>query len=749
MNEEEKNYRWIVVLTQLLGFTFLYYVLCCALLNVLNSCITSISDFSSFKLEFSVSFFFCPALLDRSSAVLIAAVISLFTVWKLSILYNIKHGNKNIKGKSRFARSKEIDNVLYSYDEKNPSSAEKSGIPLYRKNGRIFVDASTIHSLIIGTTRSGKDQSVIMPMIRHIAASKAKHSLVINDPKGETLENLYGTLIDNGYEICILNLEQTSKSSLWNPLQIIINEYVRYRKSKDPNDDLSRCMKLCEELASVFTHNDKSDPIWPESARSLLVAMILYLIEKGYDSSNLGSVSLYSVYQLFIEFGTIDEIRGNNRYNALDELFQKLPVGNPAKSAYATSNFAKGEMRSSVFATLASNMRIFGSDVGVAKLTSGNEINFLDLVNPEKPMAIFMIVPDYEKTRYPIASAFVNQAYSTLAEFASESASKSLPQRVHFILNEFGNMVYIPDMDTKITVAAGRNMLFDLVVQDLNQLDSLYMKEAKTIRGNCGNLVYINSIDDDTNKYFSSLLGDKTIEYRTYSGSLHSWLDHQSGMVDARPLIDHAELSILPEGTTVTKRQRCYPIKAQFEFFYKQGLQKFSLNEICSALKFRSIKLEDTLYPLDSLWSEIVSCCFIVNDNGELEEVVSETAWVNKALELVNTGKYKWDDTRTENRLARKLVCVRNADQIRSDFVRNHGEFLPVINRIFDMAEKNNSAKFTEFMSCLEILKTCQNKKEAEKTAKKAIDLIRYLGKFSLDERSELEKFVNNLHNGQ
>ena len=54
--------------------------------------------------------------------------------------------------------------------------------------------------------------------------SQAKHSMVINDPKGEIAENCTAMLRENGYKVVFLNLRDTNMSSLWNPLQKAIDE---------------------------------------------------------------------------------------------------------------------------------------------------------------------------------------------------------------------------------------------------------------------------------------------------------------------------------------------------------------------------------------------------------------------------------------------------------------------------------------------------------------------------------------------
>ena len=545
---------------------------------------------------------------------MVGLMLGMFLVTKLDNLYAIKYGNKDIKGDQHFLslkelkkESKKLSSDLYFFNYNKPASAKKSGIPLALCDGKMFICPSTTHSLIIGTTRSGKGQTYVNPMIRFIALSKAKHSIVANDPKGELVECEYDILKEQGYDILIFNLRDTNRSSLWNPLQIIIDEYVR---AMEGDKDLSKVMKLVTSLAATFTDNPKSDPIWPDSARSLLIAMILLILERCYNENCLEKVNMYSIYNFFIEFGTYNETYVDQKtkrpkeVNALDTVFQKLPLGSPAKSAYATSNFAKGEMRSSIFSTLSSNINIFGADMGISKLTSANQIDFNCLINPKKPCAIFMVVPDEDTSRHIIASLFVNQCYNSLVEQSSKFPAQKLPQRVHFILDEFGNMVRIPDMDTKITVGAGRELLFDLFVQDLNQLDTKYDNAAKTIRSNTGNVVYINSLDNDTNEYISKLLGNRTMEYNSYSGQLSEGIKSRSINVEGVPLMTAAELSEMEFGEAVIKRQRKMPIRTKFEPFYKLGIKPKPINTMAE-VKEQNVDLADVIYNFAPLWVEI------------------------------------------------------------------------------------------------------------------------------------------------
>lgn len=746
---EVANPRAKAMIIQLFLFIILYYFLFSVCFNYLHQSMLYIKDIKNPAKYFG----FKPIYLVNSYGLgwywnlMISAMLSIFTVVKLDQLWKVRNGNKGVKGKAHWLKEEEVENLLASFPEDDIKECPSGGIPLWREKGKIYVDTETIHSLIIGTTRSGKGQTFVMPMMRYICNAKIKHSMILNDPKGELLENTYDMLIENGYNVTVLNLRDTRYSHLWNPLQIIIDEYRDRRDGKDGETDLSRCIKLCQSLANVFTHNDKSDPIWPESAKSLFVAMLLFLLEHGYDNNHLENVSLYSLYQMFIEFGTANEVRGQKEVNALDEIFNSLPIGNPARSAYATSNFAAGEMRSSIFSTLASNLALFGSDVGVSKLTSGNQINFQSLADPDKPMAVFMLVPDNETSRYVLASLFVNQCYDELVEYANNFVGQKLPQRVHFILDEFGNMVHIPNMDTKITVGAGRNLLFNIFIQDLNQLDTKYSSAAKTIRSNCGNMVYINSLDNETNKYFSEVLGNKTIEYSTYSGSLSAFLDHENKAVESQALVTPDELANLPQGSAIAKRQRSYPMKTKFEFFYKLGIKPQSVPEIAKKMQIIDRPLEETLYPLDEIWAFIIERT--VNGQGQ-----QQFKWQQAADRLLaDSGRWVWQAMPPSANGSQSFRLVPKANIVIKRTPRT--DFKPTVtpnkklDNILNHINEKNAGIGMELRTGLEQLFGTDLDTDGKKElAKKLISKCRSCSFLSADERQTLIDHINTTHNG-
>ena len=562
---------------------------------------------------------------DVKMTAMISFMVAMLLFWKLSkSLYLFFRKTPEVKGSTKWATIRDIKKDtknFYECDTNNLATAEQSGIILCQQKNKLYVDTQTINSLIIGTTRSGKGQTFVLPMIRVLSQGKMRQSMIMNDPKGELIENSYQMLKDRGYKVVILNFRDTNLSSLWNPLSPIIREYKKAMESDDK--DLSIVNDLISDLAMVFTDNPKSDPIWPTSAKSLLSAIIMLLLGEGYKNDCLDKLNMYSVYSFFLEFGSKNEMINGKPVNALDKLFQQLPVGDPAKLSYATSNFATGDMRSSIFSTLSSNLEIF-SDTGIAKLTSGDEIIFEDLINPDKPCAIFMVVPDEKTNRHILASLFVNQCYSELVTLASSFPGQKLPQRIQFILDEFGNMVRIPAFDTKITVSLGRNILFNLFVQDLQQLKTKYDDASGTIRSNCGNIIYINSLDKETNEYISNVIGYETVEYDTLSGDLSESLSHQNISIEGKPLMRSEDLPRMEFGSAIIIKQRFSPIKTKFTPFYEL---KIPVTPIASIIEARKYNLTDVLFPFDKIQALSSTLTKVGNERKEI---------LKKADELTN-----------------------------------------------------------------------------------------------------------------
>lgn len=538
--------------------------------------------------------------------IILAMVVGLCITVKLHTLWRMKNDSKDIKGDNKFMEDNELLEHFQAVPMDNIKSAEQAGMLIGESNGMYYVETGTYNTMIVGAPRSGKGECYVLPSMRLMANSKNKPSLIINDMKGELLELTYKDFANNGYKIVTLNLIDTDRSDCWNPLQLIIDEYLAAKRSG--SNDLSQTSKLVSSFAHCLTDDVQSEAIWTDSARSLLSALIYYFLDKGYEKGDMSNVNMYSITTFFTEFGVyntvIEDESGNKKMvNALDELFNALPVGCLARTSYSTSKFSQGDTRSSIYTVLSADLEIFMTDMGVQKLTSKNEINFADLINEDQPCIIYMLVPYEEKSRYVIASMFADQSFLYLAKQARKYPGGKLPRKIEYMYDEFGQMTKLPDLSSKMNASPGANILFNLFLQDYGQLKKYEKEEG--IKGGCNIQIYILSLNGNTNKAFSEMIGNETVNYLTFSGSLYGFLDHQGERVDSKALLDTTQLSKLPFGTAIVKKMRCEPIKTNITPYHllPNKMPRIPIDEL--PIKSRNIDLSAAMYPYDELWDSL------------------------------------------------------------------------------------------------------------------------------------------------
>lgn len=190
----------------------------------------------------------------------------------------------------------------------------------------------------------------------------------------------------------------------------------------------------------------------------------------------------------------------------------------------------------------------------------------------DKPVAVFMLIPDSDTSNHALASIFIRQLYTELSKQTRYSPGKKCIRRVHFVLDEFGNMIKIPGMDQILTVTNGRNMLWDLVIQSYKQLTSKYGdSDSNTIKENCQVTNYIFSNDEDTQEEISKRVGNKTGLSETNSKDAMNVNDSIQQNAEAQAVLTVERISGLLEGETIVfdplhrrdlhhKKVRTYPI---------------------------------------------------------------------------------------------------------------------------------------------------------------------------------------------
>lgn len=422
---------------------------------------------------------------------------------------------------SRWATIDEIKNAS-AYIDLNAEDYPTAGLPLISNGVEAYVDDKDTHSLIFGATGSKKTRLFCMPLINMML--KAGESFVATDPKGELYAKTSGLAKKKGYKTIVLDFRDIGRGDKWNPLAL---PYEMYHSGEE--DDAAALLN--DFVATILEPSFKNskDPFWPQTSRSLSMALLLTLMEYAKKEE----VHMAS----FVNLCTND---------AIETIFEKLYKFK--NDHIATTNFrsvlAGSELTTkNIVVSLFASMSIFALQKDLCGMLSENTFD-LRKIGSQKT-AVYLIVPDEKSTLHFLITTFIKQAYEVLIREAQKSKTLSLPVRVNFVLDEFCNIPKIPDMASMISAARSRNMRFFLVAQSKHQLVGKYGEDADTIKGNCDNWVFLTSRELDLLKEISELCG----KIRTSAGN-------------ERPLISISELQRLDKqkGEALIMHAREYPI---------------------------------------------------------------------------------------------------------------------------------------------------------------------------------------------
>lgn len=374
---------------------------------------------------------------------------------------------------TRWATDEEMMSPLSSFKiaiEKPPFTA--AGLILKSDGKTVYVDGMDHHSMILGSTGSGKSRLLCMPMIGIMA--NAGESFIATDPKGELLKMTSGFVKEQGYQVVILNFRDVNKGDMWNPLLIPYELYQQGQKDQ--------AMSLLNDFVMTLTSADSShERFWMQMAQSLILANILLLFETGKKEE----IHMHSLSRLCLDYG---------RSKSENVLYQLLNYMNP--DSIAAMNYAgvcvdAEKTQSSIMSVVHSALRVFNTQEGLLRMMADSTFDMRSF--GRKKTAVYLVIPDEKSTYHFLVSIFTKQCYEMLIGEAHKEETMALPIRVNFMLDEFANLPAIPDMPNMISAARSRNIRFHLVIQSMNQLESKYGHDADTISSNCENWVYLNS----------------------------------------------------------------------------------------------------------------------------------------------------------------------------------------------------------------------------------------------------------------
>lgn len=351
-----------------------------------------------------------------------------------------------------------------------------------------------------------------------------------------------------------------------------------------------------------------------------------------------------NMYSIINTFATLSSKKRKSGRNELDEYFESRPEGDRARLKYSNIGPTGENTKGSIYSNTSSKLQVFLLE-SIAKMTAKSSVDMNSVGFGDKPIALFIGIPDYDRSNHFIASVFIKQLYFTLAKSATNTVSGKCDREVIFILDEFGNLPAIDDMSNIITVCLGRNIRFNLIIQDYGQLDKLYGESAATIRGNCANQIYIMTNDKTTAEEYSSLVGTETEVHVSRQGGLIGLSKTYTESLEERPLITPDELRNLQEGEMIVVRAikrkdlqgnhiRSYPIASmgsdRMKYRYQYLLEDFptrNLSDIEDLERVDNMNLEKITWSAENyllkkaVYDKKIANTQMVTMDGEIVEI--------------------------------------------------------------------------------------------------------------------------------
>ena len=484
------------------------------------------------------------------------------------------------------------------------------GLPVASKDGYMYLDESATNALILAITRAGKGEVFSLRMLDSYSRSEKQPSLIILDMKFDLRKMCTKAFQDRGYEVMSINLENPMRGVGYNPLYLITRYY---QQGRDSDAELLCKAFAYPHFASAGGKSDDNSDFFLSNATSALVATIMahtvdclrqdkrenaklamqYLTKRqayeqlteeekkkanqSYEElrkektfvqcvleakvipddvpfevqeTNARKNNMASVMNMFTNLA--GETAGKNK-TKLDEYFDLRGRFDRARAVYSSINVSGDKTKGSIFSQMLTKLSqyTFG---GMEQLTRESTFSPEELGFGKKPIALFLQVPFYDRSKDAIAIFMIDQLYQANARACVQSPSGKCDRRIIFHLDEVAQFPPIENLDSKLSICLGLNMAFNLIIQTDAQLTLKYGEAAKIIKGNCGNQVYLQTSEEETAKLFSSLLGSKTITNVNRVGTRFALNKSYTETLEERPLLNPRELMDLEEGENVVLR---------------------------------------------------------------------------------------------------------------------------------------------------------------------------------------------------
>lgn len=474
-------------------------------------------------------------------------------------------------------------------------------------NSRNLIGNNNI--MVVGGAGTGKSRFFIKPNVLQMNCS-----YVITDPSGEMIYSLGHVLETHGYRIKIFNISDMSHSNCYNPLH-----YIR---------DEAGVKMLIECLINNTTQGKGGgDQFFTDAEKLLYSACIFYLLEHEPNEAKQNFAEVITM----INKAQIDETGKSKEASPLDEMFEPLPDDDLAKKYYRSFSQAAGKTLKSIVISCVTRLQPFLTPQ-VVNLTSTDTLE-LETIGNQKT-ALFIITPQADRTYSFLASMLYSQLFETLYHIGESQKANGGSEQLHIpvrcMMDEFANIGEVPEFPSKLSTMRKYNISASIVLQDIAQIEAMYKDDWKTLVGNCSTYVFLGTQEPNTLKYFSDMLGQKTI--RTQGESSSNKGGSKSYNATGRAVLTTSELGRLPPDECVVFTQNQRPVKDK-KYRYENHPYYPQTADADNSLGYRYNTMpvfDNTLIGSDTCWADLAYADQLYKDKvGDKPKNDSDTIIVN------------------------------------------------------------------------------------------------------------------------
>ncbi len=380
------------------------------------------------------------------------------------------------------------------------------GVPERSKGWKYAITSNTQRHLVtVAPTRSGKLLTACMP--RCLDHQGSLFALDVKDGELSLISARYRRDV-LGRKVVLVDPWDCASSKLgMAPARINPLDWL------DPeNDDFIEDALLIAD--TIVTSSGGSDSFWSDEARALITGLILYVAatppslfpteEKSRDLAQVRRLLNLTKYEFnALIAGKFVEDEGGNYHLVHPGMAQSSNHHVRAASGRILSKADK-EL-SGVISTAQQNTHFLESP-RIQKSLSHSDFKFEEL--QDGVIDIYIVLPAGRLTTY---NRFLRMLISIGITAITRFKSKPNPP-VYFLIEEAAALGRLEVIEVAYGLMAGFGMQLHMIVQDLNQLASIYEQRWQTFIANSGVIQIFGTQDLMTAEYVSRLCGMTTIE---------------------------------------------------------------------------------------------------------------------------------------------------------------------------------------------------------------------------------------------